>query len=167
MIRHYQNYLIRDWQESDRLTVMVLIQQVLTEYGLDWEPKAADQDVVEIEKYYLENNGEFWVVETQDKIVGTAAYYPISRGVKAVEIRKMYLLPEARGQGLGSYLLKQLETRIQERGFQEIWIETASVLKEAVHLYEKKGYQPASGVETIRCDRIYVKKLKTSSLMLH
>lgn len=159
MYQPYQDYLIRDWQVQDSLTVISLIQQVLAEYGVAWEPEAADQDVVEIEKYYLENNGEFWVVESQNKIVGTAAYYPISRGIKSVEIRKMYLLPEARGKGLGSYLLKQLETTIQEKGFQEIWIETVTVLKEAVQLYEKNGYLPASGVETKRCDRVYVKKI--------
>jgi GNAT superfamily N-acetyltransferase len=97
--------------------------------------------------------------EHQNQIVGTAAYYPIHRGEKAVEIRKMYLLPSARGLGLGKYLLQQLEKAIASRGFQQIWIETASVLAEAVKLYESNGYQPATGVETARCDRVYVKKL--------
>ncbi|MCV3214192.1 GNAT family N-acetyltransferase [Plectonema radiosum NIES-515] len=99
------------------------------------------------------------IIEHQNKIVGTAAYYPIHRGEKAVEIRKMYLLPTARGLGLGKYLLQQLEEAIAFRGFQQIWIETASVLAEAVKLYESSGYQPATGVETARCDRVYVKKL--------
>jgi putative acetyltransferase len=69
----------------------------------------------------------------------------------------MYLSPPLRGQGLGKYLLQQLEKAIADRGFQEIWIETASVLKEGVKLYESSGYQPATGVETKRCDRVYVK----------
>jgi putative acetyltransferase len=159
MEQYYQDYIIRDWQESERLIAASIIEQVLAEYGLPWQPEEADQDVIEIEKYYLEKQGEFWVVETQSKIVGTSAYYPISRGNKSVEIRKMYLLPEARGKGLGKYLLKQLEITIQEKGFKEIWLETASVLKEAVQLYERNGYLPASGVETKRCDRVYVKKI--------
>lgn len=91
--------------------------------------------------------------------MGTAAYYPVERGEKAVEIRKMYLSPAVRGQGLGKYLLQQLEQAIANRGFQEIWIETASVLKEAVKLYESNDYQPATGVETQRCDRVYVKSI--------
>jgi putative acetyltransferase len=99
------------------------------------------------------------IIEHQNKIVGTGAYYPIHRGEKAVEIRKMYLLPSARGFGLGKYLLQQLEEAIASRGFQQIWIETASVLAEAVKLYESNGYQPAIGVETTRCDRVYVKVL--------
>lgn len=159
MKRYYQGFLIRDWQESDRANAAEVIHSVLTEYGLPWLPTAADRDVIQVEYFYLSTGGEFWVVEKQEKIVGTAAYYPIKRGEKAVEIRKMYLLPEVRGQGLGKYLLAQLEKVIGNKGFREIWIETASVLKEAVKLYESSGYQPASGVETPRCDRIYVKYL--------
>lgn len=49
----------------------------------------------------------------------------------------MYLRPEVRGQGLGRFLLHQLETAIATHGFAEIWVETASALKEAVMLYEK------------------------------
>ncbi|MFN6160454.1 MAG: GNAT family N-acetyltransferase, partial [Dolichospermum sp.] len=102
---------------------------------------------------------EFWVIEQENKIVGTAAYYPINRGEKAVEIRKMYLLPKVRGLGLGKFLLQQLETVIASRGFEQIWIETVSILTEAVKLYESHGYLPTTGVETSRCDLVYVKYL--------
>jgi putative acetyltransferase len=47
------------------------------------------------------------------------------------------------------------------RGFQQIWVETASILIEAVGLYESSGYQPAAGVETARCDRVYVNKMSS------
>ena len=156
----YRDFLIRSWEESDRHPAANIIGSVLAEYGLRWEPLGADEDVLKIEEFYQNKGGEFWVVERQSKLVATAAYYPIKRGNNSVEIRKMYLLPEVRRQGLGTFLLKELEKRIAERGFNEIWIETATVLKEAVILYEKNGYQPASGVETKRCDLVYVKAIK-------
>lgn len=155
----YKDYLIRDWEEGDRLPASNVIRQVLQEYGLPWQPEEADRDVIEIETAYLAIGGEFWVVEDRGKIVGTAAYYPIERGNQSVEIRKMYLVAEVRGKGLGKYLLQQLEKVIAHKGYQEIWIETASVLKEAVQLYENHGYQSTTGVETKRCDRVYVKRL--------
>ncbi len=156
---HYQDFLIRAWEPRDRSAAAAVIGSVLADYGLNWEPTGADRDVLEIEACYQQVGGEFWVVESQGQIVGTAAYYPIQRSPQAVEIRKMYLLPAARGQGLGRFLLQQLEQAIAARGFRTIWIETASVLKEAVQLYESSGYQPATGVETPRCDRVYVKSL--------
>jgi putative acetyltransferase len=60
---------------------------------------------------------------------------------------------------LGRYVLGELEKSIKSRGFREIWIETASVLHEAVGLYENSGYVASSGVETLRCDRVYVKTI--------
>ncbi|MGD1698946.1 GNAT family N-acetyltransferase [Dapis sp. BLCC M229] len=159
MKKYYREFLIRNWQPNDRKIAANIIGYVLAEYNLNWEPEGADRDVLEVEKFYQNIGGEFWVIERQGKILGTSAYYPIERGNKAVEIRKMYLLPEIRGQGLGKFLLKELENRIAERKFQEIWIETATVLQEAVKLYESNGYQLTTGVETKRCDRVYKKVL--------
>jgi putative acetyltransferase len=171
MFDRYQNYIIRDWQPDDRIAAAEVIKNALAEYGLGWEPDGADRDVIDVEQYYLvrgasptENRGgEFWVIEDNGTIIGTSAYYPcIVEGncdVKAVEIRKMYLHSKTRGQGLGKYLLGQLERSICERGYREIRIETASVLTAAVKLYESSGYQPVLDVETSRCDRAYIKFL--------
>ena len=76
----------------------------------------------------------------------------------------MYLLPAARGHGLGRFLLGQLEQAAAARGFAEVWVETATVLKEAVRLYEKNGYEPESGVETERCDKVYRKAITSKTM---
>jgi putative acetyltransferase len=159
MPTHYHNYRIRDWQPDDRTAAAQVIATVLAEYGLGWEPAGADRDVLAVEECYYQVGGVFWVVENAGQIVGTAAYRPFDRGERAVEIRKMYLLPSARGQGLGRWLLTQLEAAIVAQGKQSIWVETASVLVEAVRLYEMAGYVAMTGVETARCDRIYCKQL--------
>ena len=159
MNEQYRGFLIRDWRKEDRDLAALVIKTVLEEYGLPWEPEIADRDVLEVESAYLDLGGEFWVVEQNSTIVGTAAYQPIARGNNAVEIRKMYLSSQVRGQGLGRYLLKLLENAIAIKDYQEIWLETASILKEAVELYEFNGYQPAEGVETKRCDLVYLKQL--------
>lgn len=159
MNKRFQSFVIRDWQKSDRALAAEVIKTVLEEYGLPWQPELADRDVIEVEDAYLNAGGEFWVVEQDAVIVGTAAYQPIARGKNAVEIRKMYLLPEIRNKGLGKYLLLELEKAIAIQNYQEIWLETVTILKEAVKLYERNGYEPAEGVETARCDLVYFKRL--------
>jgi putative acetyltransferase len=165
MQTQFKTFVIRDWQPNDRQTVANLIALVLTEYGLKWEPQLADQDVIEIEQSYLQKGGAFWVIEQQGQIVGTAAYRPFVKSTAPqlertrAEIRKMYLLPEARGQGLGTFLLQQLEAAIKSQGFQEIYLETARVMQAAVALYEHNGYQSASDIETKRCDLAYQKPI--------
>lgn len=164
---HLPDVQIRAWTPGDREAVVHLIQTVLREYGLRWDPRLADRDVVDVEGFYLQTGGEFWVIEAiapspdanTPTLLGTGAYYPIDRGDRAVEIRKMYFHPSLRGRGLGRYLLGQLEERIAARGFRTIWLETATQLAAAVRLYESSGYQRTTGVETQRCDRVYVKYL--------
>ena len=153
----YKDFVVRSWQADDRISAATVIETVLTEYGLGWEPDGADVDVLNVEECYAD--GEFWVIELSGIVVGTAAYYPIDRAENAVEIRKMYLLPIAREKGLGRFLLNTLEAVIVQKGFVEIWIETASVLREAVILYERSGYKAATGVETERCDIVLRKEL--------
>jgi putative acetyltransferase len=155
----YQDFTLRPWQPDDRQSIANLIATVLAEYGLGWDPVLADRDVLAIEECYLATGGQFWVIEKAGILVGSGGYYPIQRGPQAVEIRKMYLATSARGVGLGKFLLVNLETAIQQVGFREIWVETATVLAEAVQLYENNGYLAATGVETARCDRVYVKYL--------
>ncbi|WP_404788474.1 GNAT family N-acetyltransferase [Altericista sp. CCNU0014] len=155
----FKDYSIRDWEPRDRQAAAEAIATVLAEYGLAWDPEGVDRDALAVEACYLETGGAFWVVERGDRIVGTGGYYPIQRGVRAVEIRKMYLLPVARGQGLGRFLLQQLEAAIAADRYCQIWIETVSVLTEAVRLYEQNGYTLVKDVETPRCDLAYVKML--------
>jgi putative acetyltransferase len=156
----YLEFTIRPWTVADRQAVAEVVGEVLAEYGLGWEPEGADRDVREVEQYYLEAGGEFWtLLNAAGQVIGSAGYYPITRSTAAVEIRKMYLLAAYRGRGLGRYVLGELEEAIRSRGFKEAWIETASVLVEAVKLYENSGYLVSSGVETTRCDRVYVKRL--------
>lgn len=159
MQRTYRNFQIRAWQPADRQAAAAVIQTVLMEYGLGWEPLGADQDVMQVEQAYQSTGGEFWVIEQAGQIVGTAAYYPHQRVPNAVEIRKMYLLPSVRRQGLGRFLLTQLEASIIAAGYRTIWIETATVLRAAVKFYEQAGYRATTGVETARCDLIYYKQI--------
>ncbi|GAB4353612.1 MAG: GNAT family N-acetyltransferase [Cyanophyceae cyanobacterium] len=160
-------FRVRPWEPRDRDHVAALISSVLMEFGLPWEPMGADRDVLAVEACYRDRGGEFWVIERDrgeniGELVGTGGYYPVARGPRAVEIRKMYFLPTVRGQGLGRWLLGRLEGAIAQGGFEEIWIETAASMTAAQHLYQRLGYALATDaeLETARCDRVYVKRIK-------
>lgn len=160
--------IIRAWHPRDRQACMQVISTTLSEYGLQWDPVHADHDVIDVEAAY--QHGEFWLVEnvTTAQIVGTAAFYPVpKRGDSVVEIRKMYLDTSVRRLGLGAFLLSALEQRALQLGYHTVLVETASVLKEACILYERRGYLPSTGIDTSRCDRVFEKQLLATPSETH
>lgn len=46
---------------------------------------------------------------------------------------------------------------IAAKGCEGIWVETASILKEAVRLYESRGHLAVDRIATTRCDRVYLR----------
>ena len=57
------------------------------------------------------------------------------------EIKRMWVSPTARGQGLASRLLAHLEGLILDSGRRTVVLDTNRGLTEAVALYDRRGYQ--------------------------
>jgi DNA-binding MarR family transcriptional regulator/GNAT superfamily N-acetyltransferase len=58
----------------------------------------------------------------------------------AAEIKRMWVDPGWRGAGLGSRLLRHLESSARERGYAVVRLDTHSSLAEAIAMYERAGY---------------------------
>ncbi|PZS32621.1 MAG: GNAT family N-acetyltransferase [Pseudonocardiales bacterium] len=69
-------------------------------------------------------------------------------GDGTVEIKKMYVVPAARGMGVAKRMLAALEGRAVASGCREVILETGSVQPEAFALYTSHGYRsvPAFGI---------------------
>jgi GNAT superfamily N-acetyltransferase len=67
---------------------------------------------------------------------------------RTAEIKRMYVRPTARGQGVGRALLTALEAAAVERGWTCVRIEAGKLQPDAVALYERVGYReiPCFGV---------------------
>lgn len=58
------------------------------------------------------------------------------------ELKRMYVLPDARGRGLGRLVLEELETAAVRFGYAGVVLETGDRSVEALALYRSSGYQP-------------------------
>lgn len=142
--------------------VRALVFGILDEYGLKPDVEGTDIDLFDIEAHYLNRGGVFEVLETETgEIVGTVGLFPIDD--KTVELRKMYFAPSIRGRGLGKATLGRMVQTAAKLGFATITLETASVLKEAIGLYTKFGFEPADDLHSPRCDRAFSLKLTNES----
>lgn len=145
---------IRSATNADCEGVQTLVFGILEEYGLKPDLAGTDKDITDIEAHYIERGGLFELLETADgTLLGTVGLYPMND--VTVELRKMYLSPKLRGKGVGKQTLQRMVEKSKELGFKKIYLETASILKEAVGLYEKFGFTPTCEKHTPRCDRAY------------
>ena len=64
------------------------------------------------------------------------------------EIKRMFVLPEHRGRGLGRGLLKALEAEAVAMGFERLRLDTGERQTEAIALYRAAGYRPIAAYNT-------------------
>jgi ribosomal protein S18 acetylase RimI-like enzyme len=77
-----------------------------------------------------------------EELVGHAALRPASIGAPndALEVKRVIVLPEYRGQGISKRIMAELETIAIERDVSELVLQTGPRQLEAIALYEKLGY---------------------------
>jgi putative acetyltransferase len=88
---------------------------------------------------FVEPDGVFLVVRDGDRAVacGGVCRFDETRA----ELKRMYVLPDARGQGLGRRVLIELEAEARRLGYRGIVLETGDLQREALGLYESSGYE--------------------------
>jgi len=59
----------------------------------------------------------------------------------AMEVKRMYTLPEQRGKGIATIILAELEKWAVELKYEKCVLETGKRQPEAIDLYKKNGYQ--------------------------
>lgn len=101
------------------------------------------------------------VLYENDKAIACGAMKIFSSD--SMEIKRMYTAPGARGKGIASKVLEQLEIWANELGYEKCILETGKKQPEAISLYEKNGYNQIpnygqyAGIENSLCFEKVVK----------
>jgi GNAT superfamily N-acetyltransferase len=107
-------------------------EELRARYGGDSEPgvkpSAADVAVVLVAR------------DDDGTPIGCGALRPL--GPDSAEVKRMYVVPAARGRGLSKLVLAGLEAAALERGWTTLRLETGPEQPEAVGLYTVAGYRP-------------------------
>jgi len=118
-----------------------LIERVQQEYVLRYGgPDETPVDPAEFTPPY----GLFLVAHGESgSVLGCGGWR--AHGDGAAEIKRMYVVPEARGRGVARALLAELERTAAAAGRPQIELFTGSRQPEAVELYVSSGYMPVPG----------------------
>lgn len=84
--------------------------------------------------------GAFVVARLNGLPVGCGAFRPMFPGV--AEVKRMFVIPAARGQGVAGQILATLEALARQAGYSRVRLETGLRQPEAIRLYQKAGYHP-------------------------
>jgi putative acetyltransferase len=153
------DYTLRKATNADRPAIWALISSVLRSYGITTDEQTTDKDLVDIEANYWDRKGAFFLLLRGEEVIGTVALHHETDVV--CEICRMYLVAQYRGQGLGRRLLEHCVREAKERGFEEMYLKTASVLVEAISLYKRAGFTVVEGVEVGgNCDLVMQRSLR-------
>ncbi|MEY3946984.1 MAG: hypothetical protein RJB03_1690 [Bacteroidota bacterium] len=135
-------------EQPDNPAIAKIIRQCLEEFGAN-KPGTVYYDATTdaLCELFAENPlSAYFIARINDKIIGGGGIFPSAALPEdTCELVKMYLLPEARGTGIGAALINLCMDTARSKGFKKMYIETMPELKRAISVYEKFGFEYLEG----------------------
>lgn len=104
-----------------------------------YESKGTLKDMDDVQHTYFENDGSFLVMTDEDRIIGTGAIRRLDD--TTCELKRVWLLFEYHGKGLGYRMIQELLAFAREKGYQRIRLETdRDAQRRAYELYKRLGF---------------------------
>lgn len=123
-----------------------IIRDVMASFGATGPGySSSDPEVDAMSAAYDGARAAYFVLEDDGIVVGCGCIAPLEgAGPDTCELRKMYLLPVARGRGLGRAMLQRCLDAARGRGYRRCYLETLAAMQAARELYEKAGFRKLS-----------------------
>jgi GNAT superfamily N-acetyltransferase len=119
-------------------------ERLAADYGVEFDdPDAAvavhEREFTEELPRLLGPRGRLLVARAGSEVVGIGALKPVDATVG--EIKRMYVRPHARGQGIGRAILERLLDDARAIGYGVARLETVMFMREAHALYRSRGFR--------------------------
>ena len=138
--------LLRPITPADNIAIAKVIRDTLMEFGAA-RPGTVyyDESTDRLSEIFDIDHSRYFIAERDGILLGGAGIYPTDGlGDDTCELVKMYLLPEARGIGIGLLLMQQCIDFAIKTGYKQIYLETLPELTLAIGLYQKVGFRRLS-----------------------
>lgn len=137
--------MIRQFRAGDQIQVRKLHELALRDAGAFIEGidgESLDRDLDDIAATYIISGGDFLVDDEDGRIVAMGAVRPLQPA--RAELKRMRVHPDAQRQGRGRAMLRALEQRARDLGFQSLVLDTTEPQVAARGLYTSNGYVQTS-----------------------
>ncbi len=99
-----------------------------------------DQELEHFTSEYAAPNGAFILAEDDGQYVACIGVRRFADDIG--EIKRLYVVPAARGTGLGRALVERIIDVAREMGYRSLLLDTLPFMKEAQALYLSLGFKP-------------------------
>ncbi|BAZ15677.1 GCN5-related N-acetyltransferase [Calothrix sp. NIES-4071] len=99
------------------------------------------QDIAKLNQFTAPNGGLF-LAQVENKNVGCAGFRQNSESI--AEVKRMYVKPEYRRQGIGRTLLQAIINQTSNIGYSKLRLDTPDYAQEAQSLYRSFGFKEIS-----------------------
>lgn len=143
-----ESLYLRAIEPGDNATLASIIRSVLEEFGAN-KPGTVyyDRETDFLFELFRDTPRSAYQVAVQEGVmVGGAGVFPTPDLPEGTcELVKMYLLPRARGKGVGKALITEAFQLAKMLGYKRMYLETMPELKTAIGMYEKMGFRYLDG----------------------
>ena len=141
------NIVIREIKAVDNAQIERIIKDCFHEFDIPLKGTAyEDIETTQMFESYQNDNEIYYVLEDNGEVVGGAGIKHLKDFDEDIcELQKMYYAPEIRGNGLGKLMFEKCLKAAKELGYKKCYLESASQLKAAIHIYESYGFEHLDG----------------------
>ena len=138
-----------EWMDAKRVVYRVAFvlfggSRPLEEFIAYHESIHELKDMDDIQKNYFENGGTFLCMFQDGEMICTGALRRLDE--ETCELKRLWLLQEYHGQGLGYRMLQELFSIARGMGYKRIWLETDPVAQSrALEFYKQIGFYEIPG----------------------
>lgn len=124
-----------DWREARQL-----VKEYAESLNLDLSFQDFAREMEDLTNEYAAPAGAFLLARKGDACIGCVGVRRFSDG--AGEVKRLYVVPAARGKGVGRLLAEGIVAAAKELGYARLLLDTLPSMKEAQAVYVSLGFRP-------------------------
>ncbi|MEH6536279.1 MAG: GNAT family N-acetyltransferase [Psychroserpens sp.] len=134
--------IIREIRPGDNPQIEAVIKDCFPEFEIPLKGTAyEDSETPHMYESYQGEREVYFVVASENEVLGGAGIKQLQNFDDNVcELQKMYFSPKIRGKGFGKQMFEKCLKAAKDFGYETCYLESASQLKAAIHIYEEFGF---------------------------
>jgi N-acetylglutamate synthase-like GNAT family acetyltransferase len=116
------------------------LQDLLQRYYLEGAVEHTDDEAA-LRSYTQPSAFGFLIAEIDTEMIGCVLSRTVSSIPAAVECKRLYVAPEARGRGIAALLMDALEDAARAASISWVYLDSKDNFQTAIAMYRRRGYE--------------------------